>query len=842
MADDEEIVVECDDEELSSEDGLSGGEGAQLAAGAKQERERDTKRARGAGAGVKKRSGGQPTCDPSVVSKWIGRSGWNNNDVWGFGDDDVGAVKSQAVTILRSRKEVICGHCGVAVESLKTRFEAHWNCKSCKHHREAYSEKVAVAKATVPPEQPPQRTWLNSSPTLLMAVRPLPAALAASGDPTVLRSLLSAVASSQGISFHAQQELFSNSSPFRAGLVMLGSHGGLGSDKTALQLSALAIEDVVREEVRLVFRNAVKYSLPICILSDESPAHGSAVLLVHVYTPSMETSMCVDITQLGRAANANLLNEGIKKVVVGNGHLTDDEFNRHVCIYSGDHASYVTRAAIDAGVDHAGDPAHAFDLVVKAILSSTGLRPLYMALRSVINSKSYVVARALEAFAMKASHFKVPVTRWGYYGSLNRLLTDEGHVVKLQQLLIWLHNVHYKGGDHPINLDGCWISGVPFQPLAVPAVFPVADAADVADLDWDDNEPDTEGAEEDDEPLRDSGYNGRRRDAIRKVLAVLSNPQVRALLLITQEIIDPIRLAQLKVQNADAKSEGIVPAFQHAYGHLVGLVESEESFQAGMSYYDVPLTQAMLTAVPVFRLSVEVTRSEGMDGLLTVDGVADLTTPLTSVVYPDAAAAKAAFQIVVSAARVPIKDGCSKYMERCAACFDVARRRSAAALHHDFNSIKMPDLLRSPQALPPSMRLLASAPAPPPPSSSDDPLGDLPPIRKAPSLSDSVAGQFTELTARVSTLTSTCYVSSADRDEPWRYWVRVRSQFPKLADVMLFWLAHPIGTPALERDFSGMTIVCRDSRRRRMQWATFRVAVLTRCHAGALRDRLLHVV
>jgi hypothetical protein len=653
--------------------------------------------------------------------------------------------------------------------------------------------------------------------------------------------MLSAVASGYGISFHAQEALFSSSSSFRAGLVQLGSHGGLGSDKTALQLSELAIKDLLSEEVRPAFRLAVENRLPICVLSDESPAHGSAVLLVHMYTPAMDTSMCVDVTQLGRAANANLLNEGIRKVVVGGGHLTEDEFNEHVSIYSGDHASYVVRAAADAGVDHAGDPAHAFDLVVKAVLSSTGLRPLYMAIRSVMNSKSYVVARALEAFDMKASVFKVPVTRWGYYGTLNRLLADEGHLIKLQQLLIWLHNDHYKGGDRKLDLSGCWVTGVPFEPNAAPAELPGRNAtADVAGMDWDDGEPDLEdgGEEEDDEPKRDAGYNARRRETIRNVLAVLSHPQVRALMMITQEVIDPIRLAQVKVQKGDAKSDEVLEAFQRAYTKLVNLVDSEGTFQEAISFYNGPLLAAVLPAVSTFQLNVDIERSSGMDGLLSVTGLSAVTTPLTSFVYADTVAAKAAFQAVANVARVPIKEGCAKYMERCAACFDVARRRSAAALHFDLSRISLVDLLKATCALPPSMRHAEPAAAQPPQLVGDDPLGDLKPLKKAPSLSDSIAADFEGLKTRINTLDSECYINPGDRAEPWRYWVRVRSYYRKLADVMLFWLAHPIGTAALERDFSGMTIVCRDSRRRRMKWDAFRVAVLSRCFSGAIRNRL----
>ena len=93
-----------------------------------------------------------------------------------------------------------------------------------------------------------------------------------------------------------------------------------------------------------------------------------------------------------------------------------------------------------------------------------------------------------------------------------------------------------------------------------------------------------------------------------------------------------------------------------------------------------------------------------------------------------------------------------------------------------------------------------------------------------------------------STEASPCFVTPADKLEPHKYWLRVRAVYPQLARTMLFWLSHPIGTPALERDFSGMTMVLRDSRRGRLRWPNFRVAVLVHCHAKALRAKLANAV
>jgi len=85
-------------------------------------------------------------------------------------------------------------------------------------------------------------------------------------------------------------------------------------------------------------------------------------------------------------------------------------------------------------------------------------------------------------------------------------------------------------------------------------------------------------------------------------------------------------------------------------------------------------------------------------------------------------------------------------------------------------------------------------------------------------------------------------MTAADKLEPDKYWLRVRATYPQLASAMLYWLSHPIGAPALERDFSRVTMVLRASSRGRLHWPDFRVAVLVRCHAEALRAKLAAAV
>jgi len=76
------------------------------------------------------------------------------------------------------------------------------------------------------------------------------------------------------------------------------------------------------------------------------------------------------------------------------------------------------------------------------------------------------------------------------------------------------------------------------------------------------------------------------------------------------------------------------------------------------------------------------------------------------------------------------------------------------------------------------------------------------------------------------------------RDKPHMFWMNVRKVHPELGNTMLYWLAHPVGTAGLERDFSGLTIECRNFRRSRTEWPTFRASVLSRCYSTIITEKL----
>ena len=62
--------------------------------------------------------------------------------------------------------------------------------------------------------------------------------------------------------------------------------------------------------------------------------------------------------------------------------------------------------------------------------------------------------------------------------------------------------------------------------------------------------------------------------------------------------------------------------------------------------------------------------------------------------------------------------------------------------------------------------------------------------------------------------------------------------FPNVAAVMLWWLSFPVGSAGLERDFSGLTMVTRAFRRRRLKAKNFRYTALSHCFKADLNAML----
>jgi hypothetical protein len=75
-----------------------------------------------------------------------------------------------------------------------------------------------------------------------------------------------------------------------------------------------------------------------------------------------------------------------------------------------------------------------------------------------------------------------------------------------------------------------------------------------------------------------------------------------------------------------------------------------------------------------------------------------------------------------------------------------------------------------------------------------------------------ISSQWNTLMATFHISESMCYLNKELRDKPHKFWMCVREHLPELGNTILYWLTHPLGPAELARDFSGMTIECRNFR------------------------------
>lgn len=72
--------------------------------------------------------------------------------------------------------------------------------------------------------------------------------------------------------------------------------------------------------------------------------------------------------------------------------------------------------------------------------------------------------------------------------------------------------------------------------------------------------------------------------------------------------------------------------------------------------------------------------------------------------------------------------------------------------------------------------------------------------------------------------------------------VQRESYWPDLSELMLLWLTTPISTACVERDFSYMTQMDSNTRRRRTNEPGFRADFMAHLHSGWLRGTLAQAV
>ena len=804
---------------------------------------------------TKRRSGGNPTKDPNIVMKWTfedKNAKDIGNCVWGFHSKQLPKDldrKNRAISLIKRNAQVRCWWCGATLAALKATVAVHVKTETCLKKREEYLRKVTEQfQSGTGGHVDPLWEGISMWPTVVIRPQSLPGTV--QRDPVHLRALLVTTAAAKGLSFRNMDDLFSKESAFRRGLRQLD---GLGSDKTCAVDLGQEIEKIHNEDVRPVFRYAVTNDLPICIASDESPAKGRAVLLAHVFHPGLKETLCIDVKQMHRACNYDRLIQGLKDVVIGNNFLSSEEWTKHVVIFSGDHAAYVIKAAREANCEHAGDPAHAFDLVIKAIIKACHLKPLFMSLRKIFTSKSYVITALMKAVNLNVggvSVMKLPATRWGYVPRLLRMLSVPKELAKLQEALLWiLHNMFLGPASLPTT-SLQWMHGVPFKP----ETFEVFDNeySDSSDEDWgDDREVEEENEEEvegkivsEEEDVVDNGVSvksvqARGRTTCIQLLAVLTNPQVFTFIRIISRLVEPLRTAQVLAQGQKVNGD-FIQAFQNAYKTFSEPLVNFEAFDA---WARVPFGDSAPTvfgaSTRTDSFSLRANFEKNPDGAMTITNMP--TSPLFSIMY-DESGAKKAWKQVLNEVRPPIKEGAKQYEKVVYKCFYVAQRRFLASLQYDLGpntTSEVKRLLYTDDALPPRLRtaedktrtIVTNADI----DWNDDTVSRVP---KAKTISD----QWDSLMVSVFNSESTCYMKVDDKADPHKFWMRVREHLPELGNTMLYWLAHPVGTAGLERDFSGMTIECRNFRFSRQAWPAFRARLLARCYKPIVDRKLLEAL
>jgi len=808
------------------------------------------------GASFKKKSkGGNPTKNASTVENWtfcdqVGKP--IGNSIWGFHRDLGIRQKERRQTALLELKKgmVYCWWCGAHLKALKKTIEKHLKTLACVASRDAYLTRSESRAKTG--GDPVDVEWKASELMLLFVeVKPLPTTLTSEQkrDPANIQALLVGYAATHGLSFRAMVDLF-RKGYFLSNLILL-AEDGLGSDKTVADRLQQSIKNIHEKDVRPVFRYAVDNDLPICIASDESPAKGYAVLLAHVFYPGMTEPLCIDVKKMDRACNFERLTQGLKDLVIDNNFLSEDEWKKHVVIFSGDHAAYVIKAAKEAKCEHAGDPAHALDLVVKAVIKACHLQPLCMALRKIFTSKSYVVAALLKAINVEGggvSVMKIPVTRWGYFPRLLRMISSTKELAKLQEAILWMHHHIYGGDLSPSVSSLLWIKGVPFKPDPYEAQsmeeteLPEEDGGDWGDERYvkdddeeeqEEEEVDTMGDEEDEEKpelMSLKAMNERRRKTCLQLLAVLTNPQVITFIKLIGKLTEPLRAAQVESQTSGTEEGAeLIENLKGAYDAFAQPLKNEAMYTSWVTSCAI----GNVTAVDT-KLTPRAKISRLPNGSFIVHSMP--TEPMYTIEYKTQQTLKLATKQIQEQLRAPIHDGARKYEKVVYKCYYVAKRRFFASLVSDIGEHtkqELINLLQLDDALPPSLRkesdktrmIQATG------DNDDDDFSIVPNATK-------IRTQWTKFISVFRIPSSMCYLTDELRRNPHLYWMKVRTVYPELGNTMLYWLAHPVGTAGLERDFSGMAMECRDFRKSRTQWPTFRARVLARCYKVKIAAKL----
>ena len=550
------------------------------------------------------------TTSPAVVRKWDFADrlfGFNKalkrtvDETLSARDERHASEVKRALDLLSSRL-IVCNNCGDQLKSHKGTIMSHLASSACA------SKSGTVAKDGVAGSC----TWAGKK-ILLMATTTRTCFGAAGGGggrshadtQQRLTTLLGGIFSSYGVSFQAQGELFGTSSAIRVALGRLGTHGGLHDSWRAAEHTHDAIKLIEREVIKPQIARAIALGLKLSIGADESPARGlkAPVLLVQLYAACFAEPLTVGIISLRVAPNAERLVVALKDVVIGEGFLTAQEFTDHVVIFFGDHAAYVRAAAELMGLVFCGDAAHALDLCMKDLIHGSRVMPLLVAIRSVLKSKSYEIARVKESFELPKNVASAPTHRWGYWATLVRFLSVPRCVAQLQQFVIYLLDKE-KLAPLPLDLtDVSWMRGLPF-----------AAGVDEATEDYESDGDDEVMSDVEEEELPKSAAARKARALIlRQIMLALTSPKILTAVRVCADIMAPLRSAQVTLQSSSGLNPEIVTALRRALTKLEVYVDSDVSYAAAIERCSGPLVQAKAAVAPI-TLCVTVARRQDRAG------------------------------------------------------------------------------------------------------------------------------------------------------------------------------------------------------------------------------------
>jgi len=310
---------------------------------------------------------------------------------------------------------------------------------------------------------------------------------------------------------------------------------------------------------------------------------------------------------------------------------------------------------------------------------------------------------------------------------------------------------------------------------------------------------------------------------------------------------------QVLGEGARGVTADVAEAYNSAYEVMENCVRSEAAYRAAVSPAAMRILNLANSATACDKLELRVrvgrdtagnyavTDMEGrtMEEIDALEGDEQkghpLWEPAFKMTFDGAAEVTAAFNDIVELFRKPVQSAVKQYLKFCVAAYRIAKRRTYAALNTDLKLIPFIDTLKQKNALHPSHRdNKLPAPAGPAP----DPLADLEPLSPDTAAITLLTTELNKLLAVCENSASSAFVSPAATAAPHTYWLQQRATYPLVADTMLFWLSHAMGSAGVERDFCGLTMINRSFRRRRMRFKTFRGAVMSHCYKACLWKKL----